>query len=154
MPAVGQVSKEAQNFLQSCPVGAQDVETRARSFVQQQSNLSGELKVSFEYQPVTSCIGAQQSMFGSPSVRLSSIQRDRAARAVSKLWQAQSSAGELQRPIVCVTSGGTTVPLEKRCIRFIDNFSGGTRGALSTEYFLEVPDTCTHVNARLHAYAL
>lgn len=85
MPAVGQVSKEAQNFLQSCPVGAQDVETRARSFVQQQSNLSGEL----------------------------------------------------QRPIVCVTSGGTTVPLEKRCIRFIDNFSGGTRGALSTEYFLE-----------------
>lgn len=42
------------------------------------------------------------------------------------------------RPIVCVTSGGTTVPLERRCIRFIDNFSGGTRGALSVEEFLEV----------------
>ena len=42
------------------------------------------------------------------------------------------------RPLVCVTSGGTTVPLEKRCVRFIDNFSGGTRGALSTEAFLEV----------------
>ena len=41
------------------------------------------------------------------------------------------------RPIVCVTSGGTTVPLERRCIRFID-FSGGTRGALSVEQFLQV----------------
>lgn len=39
---------------------------------------------------------------------------------------------------MCVTSGGTAVPLEKRCVRFIDNFSGGTRGALSTEAFLEV----------------
>lgn len=41
------------------------------------------------------------------------------------------------RPIVCVTSGGTTVPLERRCVRFIDNFSGGTRGALSVEQFLQ-----------------
>lgn len=46
--------------------------------------------------------------------------------------------GRLIRPLVVVTSGGTIVPLEKRCVRFIDNFSGGTRGALSTEYFLEV----------------
>ncbi|KAL3139989.1 hypothetical protein ABBQ38_004275 [Trebouxia sp. C0009 RCD-2024] len=45
--------------------------------------------------------------------------------------------GLLGRPIVCVTSGGTTVPLERRCIRFIDNFSGGTRGALSVEQFLQ-----------------
>lgn len=42
------------------------------------------------------------------------------------------------RPVVCVTSGGTTVPLERRCVRFIDNFSGGTRGALSVEEFLKV----------------
>ncbi|GIL55597.1 hypothetical protein Vafri_11141, partial [Volvox africanus] len=41
------------------------------------------------------------------------------------------------RPVVVVTSGGTTVPLERRCVRFIDNFSAGTRGALSTERFLE-----------------
>jgi len=41
------------------------------------------------------------------------------------------------RPVVCVTSGGTTVPLEKNTVRFIDNFSSGTRGALSTEYFLK-----------------
>lgn len=47
-------------------------------------------------------------------------------------------AGRLRRPIVCVTSGGTTVPLERHCVRFIDNFSGGTRGALSAEFFLEV----------------
>ncbi|KAI8548211.1 hypothetical protein RHMOL_Rhmol07G0255400 [Rhododendron molle] len=39
--------------------------------------------------------------------------------------------------VVCVTSGGTTVPLEKRCVRYIDNFSSGHRGAASTEYFLK-----------------
>ena len=30
------------------------------------------------------------------------------------------------------------MPLERRCVRFIDNFSGGTRGALSAEHFLQV----------------
>lgn len=33
-----------------------------------------------------------------------------------------------------MTSGGTTVPLERRCVRHIDNFSSGHRGAASTEY--------------------
>ncbi len=42
------------------------------------------------------------------------------------------------RPLVCVTSGGTTVPLERQCVRYIDNFSAGTRGAMSTEEFLKV----------------
>ncbi|KAK2178912.1 hypothetical protein NP493_525g06082 [Ridgeia piscesae] len=41
------------------------------------------------------------------------------------------------RPIVLVSSGGTTVPLESRTVRFIDNFSVGTRGATSTEYLLQ-----------------
>ena len=34
-------------------------------------------------------------------------------------------------------SGGTTVPLEANTVRFLDNFSAGTRGATSAEYFLE-----------------
>ena len=38
-----------------------------------------------------------------------------------------------RRRVVCVTSGGTTVPLEQRCVRYIDNFSSGYRGAASTE---------------------
>jgi phosphopantothenate-cysteine ligase len=48
------------------------------------------------------------------------------------------SDGKLTVPIACVTSGGTTVPLERNCVRFIDNFSAGTRGAMSTEQFLKV----------------
>ncbi len=36
-----------------------------------------------------------------------------------------------------VTSGGTTVPFEKNTVRFLDNFSQGTRGAASAEKFLE-----------------
>ncbi|MEW5302804.1 MAG: hypothetical protein WDW38_004084 [Sanguina aurantia] len=46
-------------------------------------------------------------------------------------------AGGASRPIVLVTSGGTTVPLEQNCVRFLDNFSGGTRGALSAELFIK-----------------
>ena len=42
------------------------------------------------------------------------------------------------RPVAVVTSGGTTVPLERNCVRFIDNFSRGQRGALSAEQLLQV----------------
>lgn len=41
-----------------------------------------------------------------------------------------------RRRVVLVTSGGTTVPLEAQTVRYIDNFSAGTRGATSAEYFL------------------
>ncbi|EAK87868.1 phosphopantothenoylcysteine synthetase [Cryptosporidium parvum Iowa II] len=41
------------------------------------------------------------------------------------------------RNIVVITSGGTYVPLEKNMVRYIDNFSTGTRGAQSAEYFLK-----------------
>eukprot|EP00928_Gymnodinium_smaydae_P040419 TRINITY_DN27413_c0_g2_i1.p1 TRINITY_DN27413_c0_g2~~TRINITY_DN27413_c0_g2_i1.p1 ORF type:complete len:310 (+),score=63.12 TRINITY_DN27413_c0_g2_i1:64-993(+) len=41
-----------------------------------------------------------------------------------------------QRRIALVTSGGTTVPLEKNTVRFIDNFSTGNRGAAATEQLL------------------
>ncbi|KAL4884776.1 DNA/pantothenate metabolism flavoprotein [Aspergillus karnatakaensis] len=44
---------------------------------------------------------------------------------------------ESNRRLVLVTSGGTTVPLENQTVRFIDNFSAGTRGATSAEYFLQ-----------------
>ncbi|CAJ1397277.1 unnamed protein product [Effrenium voratum] len=35
--------------------------------------------------------------------------------------------------VALITSGGTTVPLEVKTVRFIDNFSSGTRGALCTQ---------------------
>ncbi|CAG9765230.1 unnamed protein product [Ceutorhynchus assimilis] len=44
---------------------------------------------------------------------------------------------ENNEKIVLITSGGTTVPLEHNTVRFVDNFSAGTRGAASAEYFLE-----------------
>lgn len=39
--------------------------------------------------------------------------------------------------IVLVTSGGTIVPLENNTVRYIDNFSTGSRGATSAEWFLQ-----------------
>lgn len=53
---------------------------------------------------------------------------------ISRFISKHDAAG---RRVVLVTSGGTTVPLEKQTVRFIDNFSAGTRGATSAEYFLE-----------------
>jgi hypothetical protein len=46
------------------------------------------------------------------------------------------------KPIVLVTSGGTTVPLESQTVRFLDNFSAGTRGATSAEYFIQQGYSC------------
>ena len=39
-------------------------------------------------------------------------------------------------PICLVTSGGTSVPLEKNTVRSIENFSTGQRGASSCEHYL------------------
>ena len=41
-----------------------------------------------------------------------------------------------ERRVVLVTSGGTSVPFEKNTVRFMDNFSQGTRGSASAENFL------------------
>lgn len=60
--------------------------------------------------------------------------RDRLAASLADFLARHSAGGG---GVVCVTSGGTTVPLEQRCVRYIDNFSSGQRGAASTEYFLK-----------------
>ncbi len=41
------------------------------------------------------------------------------------------------KKVALVTSGGTTVPLEKNTVRFLDNFSQGTRGSASAEYLIK-----------------
>ncbi|XP_046407319.1 phosphopantothenate--cysteine ligase [Ischnura elegans] len=53
-------------------------------------------------------------------------------RKLQEFCQRQSP----QTKIVLVTSGGTTIPLEHNTVRFVDNFSAGTRGSASAEYFL------------------
>lgn len=50
-----------------------------------------------------------------------------------------------------MTSGGTTAPLERRCVRFLDNFSQGTRGALSAEQFLQVCSVSRYLSKTLNA---
>lgn len=44
---------------------------------------------------------------------------------------------EINQNIVLITSGGTIAPLEHNTVRFVDNFSAGSRGSASAEYFLE-----------------
>ncbi|KAL5229715.1 hypothetical protein ABZP36_028491 [Zizania latifolia] len=67
--------------------------------------------------------------------------RDRVAGELAEFVDRHSgttgSGGRGLAGVVCITSGGTTVPLEQRCVRYIDNFSSGQRGAASTEYFLK-----------------
>ncbi|KAK7685913.1 Phosphopantothenate--cysteine ligase cab2 [Cerrena zonata] len=59
---------------------------------------------------------------------------DQEVARVREFVQRQLGGG---RKVVLVTSGGTTVPLELNVVRFLDNFSAGTRGATSAEYFLK-----------------
>ncbi|KAJ4965661.1 hypothetical protein NE237_017510 [Protea cynaroides] len=59
-----------------------------------------------------------------------------------------SSGNKRPNRVVCITSGGTTVPLERRCIRYIDNFSSGHRGAASTEYFLKAGYAVIYLHRR------
>ncbi len=49
----------------------------------------------------------------------------------------------VDKKVVLVTSGGTTVPFEKNTVRFLDNFSQGTRGSASTERFLATEEDAT-----------
>ena len=44
---------------------------------------------------------------------------------------------QTDKKIVVVTSGGTLIPLEEKMVRYIDNFSVGTRGSTSCEVFLK-----------------
>jgi len=53
-----------------------------------------------------------------------------------------------QRKCVIVTSGGTTVPLERNTVRYITNFSVGTRGARSTEEFIKQGYAVIYLHAK------
>lgn len=55
---------------------------------------------------------------------------------IEKLRQFLVSVRSRNLKLAVVTSGGTTVPLERTAVRFLDNFSTGTRGAISAETFL------------------
>eukprot|EP00241_Pyramimonas_parkeae_P002528 CAMPEP_0114227284 /NCGR_PEP_ID=MMETSP0058-20121206/1705_1 /TAXON_ID=36894 /ORGANISM="Pyramimonas parkeae, CCMP726" /LENGTH=438 /DNA_ID=CAMNT_0001338109 /DNA_START=61 /DNA_END=1379 /DNA_ORIENTATION=+ len=52
------------------------------------------------------------------------------------------------RRVVVVTSGGTTVPLEQNCVRFIDNFSAGSAASASVEKFLDAGYAVIFVNRK------
>lgn len=71
-------------------------------------------------------------------------------------------ARQADRRVCLVTSGGTTVPLELNTVRFVDNFSAGTRGSASAEQLLDrglaviflhrqssLQPFCRHVEPRL-----
>ncbi|KAK0096934.1 hypothetical protein PV326_003828 [Microctonus aethiopoides] len=59
---------------------------------------------------------------------------DKSAELLKDFVEHQS---ENVKGVVLVTSGGTTIPLELNTVRFVDNFSAGTRGSISAEYFLK-----------------
>ena len=49
-------------------------------------------------------------------------------------------------PLALVTSGGTSAPLEHNCVRFLDNFSTGTRGAYAVEELCNRGYAVIHLN--------
>ncbi|KAG8960365.1 hypothetical protein FRC03_006604 [Tulasnella sp. 419] len=81
-----------------------------------------------EYEPTTFSADSYFATQEPPSSLESDVSR------VKDFVELHRQAG---RKVVLVTSGGTTVPLERNVVRFLDNFSAGTRGATSAEYFLK-----------------
>lgn len=61
---------------------------------------------------------------------------DKVLNAIDNIEQ-KLSLLPVDAKVAIVTSGGTTVPLEKNTVRFIDNFSSGQRGAEMTVNFLK-----------------
>uniref|UniRef100_A0A6G1SI06 Phosphopantothenate--cysteine ligase n=1 Tax=Aceria tosichella TaxID=561515 RepID=A0A6G1SI06_9ACAR len=62
---------------------------------------------------------------------------DQVKKKVLDFCQRHVDHGLENSKFVLITSGGTSVPLERNTVRFIDNFSRGTRGASSAEKFLQ-----------------
>ncbi|KAF3337626.1 phosphopantothenate--cysteine ligase 2 [Carex littledalei] len=87
--------------------------------------------------------GAKSFFETAPPLKNSDLISDKLKEFVRR-----NSESATPRSIVCVTSGGTTVPLEQRCVRYIDNFSSGYRGAASTEYFVKVGYAVIFVHRR------
>jgi phosphopantothenate-cysteine ligase len=52
----------------------------------------------------------------------------------------------LNKKVVFITSGGTSVKLEKNTVRSIENFSTGKRGALCCENFLKSDYFCVFLH--------
>ncbi len=55
----------------------------------------------------------------------------------SQKWKEFISKIDINSKIAFITSGGTSIKLEKNTVRSIENFSTGKRGALCCENFLE-----------------
>lgn len=52
-------------------------------------------------------------------------------------WNSFKNKLNKESKIVFITSGGTSIRLERNTVRSIENFSTGKRGALCAENFLE-----------------
>ncbi|KAJ7185835.1 DNA/pantothenate metabolism flavoprotein [Mycena filopes] len=93
--------------------------------------MPGDLDPSFDHPMHQSTSFSAESYFATQSAPPSLAQDIAGVQA----FVARQAAAN--RNVVLVTSGGTTVPLELNVVRFLDNFSAGTRGATSAEYFLK-----------------
>lgn len=71
----------------------------------------------------------RNKLFGTHS-KISSRVRQQAPRYRYQIFYLGS------KPMVFLTSGGTSVPLEKNTVRMLENFSTGTRGSLLAEEVL------------------
>eukprot|EP01057_Protomagalhaensia_wolfi_P000262 Protomagalhaensia_wolfi_Nauph_80__261@NODE_1148_length_1697_cov_51_161037_g876_i0_p1_GENE_NODE_1148_length_1697_cov_51_161037_g876_i0NODE_1148_length_1697_cov_51_161037_g876_i0_p1_ORF_typecomplete_len209_score26_49DFP/PF04127_15/1_8e20_NODE_1148_length_1697_cov_51_161037_g876_i04301056 len=76
---------------------------------------------------------------------------EEATKLLERTFGPQAQPFETTNPVVLLTSGGTSVPLERNAVRSITNFSTGARGASLAEIFLErgyIVYFLTHKNAK------
>ena len=67
---------------------------------------------------------------------ISTKEKDSIDRECKRIKEFMDRVSHSTKGIVLLTSGGTSVPLEKNTVRSIENFSTGSRGSKSAERFL------------------
>ena len=123
----GNLNAEVESFFNSAPPlkNSVDISQKLEKFIKRNEMASG--KFTFWFYHIDTCMQTAGFLWVPFSVPHSGCW-------LFSTFNFPNIGNGGARRVVCVTSGGTTVPLEQRCVRYIDNFSSGHRGATSTEY--------------------
>lgn len=82
------------------------------------------------------CLPEERKICEETRIKEFLVKQEKAGRRVALVtvnFSLADSSANLNNNSLYFKSGGTTVPLEQNTVRFIDNFSAGTRGSSSAE---------------------
>ena len=87
---------------------------------------------------------AEPSKYNGIEFRFSELRENEMIQIEKNLKAVDDFLANLKtKHVIVVTAGGTSIPLEAKTVRSIENFSTGTRSSLCTEHFLKEENDCS-----------